>query len=287
VKTFIDRSYIRQTEIQKISGKSRMSVQLQIEGIDVFVEGQGDETIVMIHGWPDTYRLWDEQAACFKTKYRCVRFTLPGFDIDKPRQAYSLAETIRIFKSVIEQVSPDRKVILMLHDWGCVFGYQFAMQNPAMVSAIIGVDVGETSSLKSELSFKAKGMMFSYQVFLALAWRIGGGIGDRMTRWLARAFNCTSEQRYIGSCMNYPYYIRWFKAHGSYDAAVPVAPACPLLFIYGTKKPFMFHSKKWAQQLALQSGSQVLEFRTSHWVMRDQPNQFNQAVDTWLSSTAR
>ena len=38
----------------------------QVDGIDVFVEGDGDESIVMIHGWPDTYRLWDAQAAFFK-----------------------------------------------------------------------------------------------------------------------------------------------------------------------------------------------------------------------------
>ena len=44
----------------------------------------------MIHGWPDTYRLWDAQVAFFKDRYRCVRFTLPGFDIDKPRRAFSV-----------------------------------------------------------------------------------------------------------------------------------------------------------------------------------------------------
>jgi pimeloyl-ACP methyl ester carboxylesterase len=40
-----------------------MSSTLQIDGIDVFVEGEGNETIAMIHGWPDTYRLWDTQVA--------------------------------------------------------------------------------------------------------------------------------------------------------------------------------------------------------------------------------
>jgi len=34
-----------------------MSPTVQIDGIDVFVDGEGSETIVMIHGRPDTYRL--------------------------------------------------------------------------------------------------------------------------------------------------------------------------------------------------------------------------------------
>ena len=32
---------------------------MDIDGIDVRVEGEGAETVVMIHGWPDTLRLWD------------------------------------------------------------------------------------------------------------------------------------------------------------------------------------------------------------------------------------
>src|SRR6185437_7978277 len=111
-----------------------MSPSLQIDGIDVFVEGDGDESIVMIHGWPDTYRLWDAQVAFFRDRYRCVRFTLPGFDIDKPRRAFTLAETLSIVGHIVDRESAGRRVILMLHDWGCAFGYQFAMLDPSRVS---------------------------------------------------------------------------------------------------------------------------------------------------------
>jgi pimeloyl-ACP methyl ester carboxylesterase len=56
-----------------------MSSTLQIDGIDVFVEDEGNETIAMIHGWPDTYRLWDAQVAFFKERYRCVSLHAAGF----------------------------------------------------------------------------------------------------------------------------------------------------------------------------------------------------------------
>src|SRR6478735_2879020 len=42
---------------------------------DLHIEGTGPETIVMIHGWPDTYRLWDKQVEHLKDRYRCIRFT--------------------------------------------------------------------------------------------------------------------------------------------------------------------------------------------------------------------
>ena len=50
-----------------------------IDGVDVHIDGSGVGTLVMVHGWPDTYRLWDEQVAFLQARHRCVRFTLPGF----------------------------------------------------------------------------------------------------------------------------------------------------------------------------------------------------------------
>lgn len=97
---------------------------LDIRGIDVHIEGEGDDTIVMVHGWPDSYRLWDRQVEALKDRFRCVRFTLPGFDPGKPRKAYTLDELTGFLHEVIERVSPGGPVILLLHDWGCAFGYQ-------------------------------------------------------------------------------------------------------------------------------------------------------------------
>ena len=43
-----------------------------------------------------------------------------------------------------------------------------------------------------------------------------------------------------------------------------IAPPCPMLFIYGTKKPFMFHSPQWVEQLARKPDSKVLAMPTGH-----------------------
>jgi pimeloyl-ACP methyl ester carboxylesterase len=113
--------------------RDRMSPTLTIDGIDVHVEGQGDDTVVMIHGWPDTHRVWDAQVEAFKTRFRSVRFTLPGYDVNKPRRPVSLADMTQAIERIVDAVSPDRPVILMLHDWGCFFGYQFYVNHPQRV----------------------------------------------------------------------------------------------------------------------------------------------------------
>jgi pimeloyl-ACP methyl ester carboxylesterase len=257
------------------------------DGIEIHVEGDGAETIVMVHGWPDTYRLWDVQVAFLKSRYRCVRFTLPGFDVTKQRRGFSIDQIAEFLRQVVERVSPGRKVTLLLHDWGCAFGYQFYARFPELVARIVGVDIGDTRGLKHTLSARAKFLMMAYQWWLSLAWFVGGRLGDRMALQMKRWMRSRSDERFIGSCMCYPYYLTWFGGRRSYRPQFRrFAPTCPLLFIYGKRKPFMFHTQAWIDELALRKENRVIAFDTGHWVMLQQPERFNQAVGGWLSATA-
>jgi pimeloyl-ACP methyl ester carboxylesterase len=262
--------------------------QMVVDGVDIYIEGEGPETIVMMHGWPDTYRVWDAQVAELRHRYRCVRFTLPGFDITKPRRSYSLDAMLRVLLHIVNSVNKKEKVILMLHDWGCVFGYEFYMRNKALVSAIIGVDIGDAQSraLSRSRSVGQKLMVSGYQSTLALAWAIGGPIGNMMTRATASVLGVPSPREYISSAMNFPYYILTAGAAGSYHSLVPFVPKVPMLFIYGANKPFMFHSPQWTENLAAKEGCKVVAMETDHWPMVRQPERFNDIVISWLEKPA-
>lgn len=253
--------------------------------VDVLIEGDGAETIVMIHGWPDTRHLWDAQAEYFAKHYRCVRFTLPGYDIDKPRRYMTVTQLTGLFRQIIEQVSPGKPVTLMLHDWGCVLGYEFSMRHPALVSRIVGVDVGNPRSLGQALNRKAKAWVLSYQVSLALLWKLGGPIGDALSRRMARFLGARSEPSRIHAGMGYPYWNTWFGRGNPDNKIQQFKPKCPMLFVYGRRKPVLFHTPQWLDWLQSErSENRVVEFETGHWVMRQQPERFNQVVDQWLQA---
>jgi pimeloyl-ACP methyl ester carboxylesterase len=251
---------------------------------DLHIEGEGAETIVMVHGWPDTYRLWDRQVEALKGRFRCVRFTLPGFDGAGPRKAYEFEELIGLLKDLIERTCPGKKVILMLHDWGCFFGYQFYVRNPQLVSRIVGVDIGDPRSTRTILSRRELRLIATYQIWLALAWAVGGPIGDWMARFMARQLRCPSDLSRVSARMGYPYFMLWFGGRRSYRRQVRrFVPECPMLFVYGRRKRVRFHSPAWAEELAAREGNQVVEFDTGHWVMSEQPDLFNRVVSGWLS----
>lgn len=264
---------------------------LVVDDIDIYIDGPEEEegaesveTIVMIHGWPDTHRLWEPQVAALKHRYRCVRFTLPGFDPAKRRRSYTLDATMRIFLHIINSINRKQPVILLLHDWGCVFGYEFYMRNRALVSKIIGVDIGDANSditLRSR-TFGQRLLLNGYQNLLALGWAMGGVVGRMLTRSMAGVMKAPAPRDTIHSGMNYPYYIITAGSAGSYRALVPFVPRVPMLFIYGVRKPFMFHSPQWTEKLAAKKGSKVVAFNTGHWPMVSQPERFNEVVLNWL-----
>jgi pimeloyl-ACP methyl ester carboxylesterase len=268
-----------------------MTSTLQIDGVEVRVEGEGTHTVLMLHGWPDTLALWDSTVAALYDGYRCARFCLPGYDLNQPPRALSVAAMTKLIHQIADAVSPKQPVTLLLHDWGCFFGYEFAARHPERVERVIGVDIGDTSSgayLKS-LSGKQKAMIAGYQLWLALAWKLGPvwpGLANRMSRRMARAIGCRNPPERIGWQMNYPYAMAWFGAHGGLRGAARVdhllGEDMPALFVYGRRKPFMFHSARWIEQLAQTPGCEVLALETGHWVMAQKPLEFNTCVRAWL-----
>ncbi len=255
-----------------------------LDGIAVEVDGEGDEVVLMIHGWPDTARLWDDQVEALRPDFRCVRLTLPGYDVRGPRRPTSVAAMCEIFLALVERESPDRPVVLLLHDWGCVFGLHFAMVHPERVARVVAMDVGDARSddLRRELTLPAKLMVFGYQSWLALAWRIGGVVGDAMTRWMARLLGAPAAPEEIGACMNYPYDMMWTGSHGGFTDLEAWVPTKPTLFFYGRRKPLQFFSRRWADAIDAREDSRVVGVESGHWLMKEQGEEVNRTLRAWL-----
>ena len=255
---------------------------ITVNGTEVWLQGQGDEVILMLHGWPDTRALWDGTVAALQDRATCARLTLPGFEYGSA--ATSLDDMCQLLRQIVDLISPDQPLTLMLHDWGCIFGYEFAMRHPDRVARVVAVDVGDhnSGSLLREWGLKEKLSVMGYQVWLALAWKLGGNLGTRMTRAMARWLRCPTDPASITQKMNYPYAMQWFSTAGGFKRAAQIQLPMPLLFVYGERKPFMFHSVKWLKKVAANPGSSVQGLPCGHWVMVSKPEAFHARVRQWL-----
>lgn len=258
-----------------------MSNEIKVLNTKVYINGEGEQTIFMIHGWPDTHEVWKHQVSFFKNNFRCVTFTLPGFERGDNRK-YSLEDILFEIDAVINSVCPNEKVILMLHDWGCVFGYEFAMRYPEKIAKMVAIDIGDATSpdFINSLSIPAKLMLFSYQIMLALGYVAKL---DSIQKFMANALKARSNMDNIHAGMGLPYAMKWLGINGGMNNMKPIIPTFPFFYAYGTKKPFLFHSVKWETKIKMNPSNHVQAFNSSHWVMVDKADEFNKAVSEWLT----
>lgn len=106
------------------SAETRRTVRSGEFDIAVFEYGEPSaETIVLVHGWPDTHHLWDAVVPLLAGRFHVVGYDTRGHgESTRTRRAkdFRLDELASDFFAVADAVSPDRPVHVLAHDWGSV-----------------------------------------------------------------------------------------------------------------------------------------------------------------------
>ncbi len=249
-------------------------------------------TLVFIHGWPDDASLWRHQVAELDTDHRCVLLTLPNFGADPVKAGgLNFRELLDMLAATVEAVQPDdTPVTLVTHDWGAYLGYLFEQAYPQKVERIIALDIGghvAPGSLKERL------MIVGYQWMLILLWLLGGinaALGNFLTQWFASRLRVPRRQASVArSRFNYLYFYLWrglLLPWWGQQLLRRYRPQCPVLFIYGRKKPVMFHSQRWLEIVEQAGGRWAGIDGAGHWFMESHSEETNREIRAWLPDQA-
>ena len=101
-------------------------------GVDLAVFEIGDPSappVLLVHGYPDTHRVWDEVAADLAADHHVIRYDVRGAGASghpKRLSGYRLDQLADDLFAVADAVSPDRPVHLAAHDWGSIQAWHAA-----------------------------------------------------------------------------------------------------------------------------------------------------------------
>lgn len=87
----------------------------------------GAPTVVLVHGFPDTSRVWDEVVDLLGPDHRVVTYDVRGAGASTAparRRGYRLEQLADDLVAVADAVSPDAPVHVVGHDWGAIQAFE-------------------------------------------------------------------------------------------------------------------------------------------------------------------
>ncbi len=142
---------------------------------------------------------------------------------------------------------------------------------PKYFNQIISMDVPPYAQLNT---ISQKLYVVAYQLFLVIAFLIGGPIGRIMTQAFAKILKHNPPYvEQINGGRNYPYFyffrnriISLFnKQKGIMYRYVP---SVPVVYLYGKNKPFQFHGERWLNYLKDTPNCEIHGFDAGHWFIK-------------------
>jgi len=121
---------------------SNKPVDLTRNGVQIAYSscGEGDTSLLFVHGWCINKQYWEPQVKDFCPSYKVVTIDLSGFgQSGKNRTEWNFDEYTEDIRAVIEQLSL-KNVILIGHSMSGDIILNVSNKHPDLVAGIVGVD---------------------------------------------------------------------------------------------------------------------------------------------------
>lgn len=113
----------------------------------VAIEGEGP-LVLFVHGFPESWYSWRHQLGpVAQAGYTAAAIDVRGYggsDRPQPVEAYDLETIVADVAGAIEALAPDKRAILVGHDWGAPIVWTTALTRPERVRAVAGLSVPYT-----------------------------------------------------------------------------------------------------------------------------------------------
>lgn len=235
--------------------------------------GEGDNTLVCIHGWASDTTVWRDQIPVFRDRMRMLVIDLPGHGrSDQPADGYSMDVFARSIAAVMDDAGVS-KAVLMGHSNGVPVVRQFWRKYPERTVALVLVEGALLQVMPPEAAQPFLDQFRGPEFKQAASRMVDqlSGIDDELRERVRKLMMGTAQSALVGGM------------EASLDPAIwtddPIGvPTLCLL----AKSPFWSADyEKYVRKLIPGVDYRVLD-GVSHFVMMEVPERFNPIVERFL-----
>jgi pimeloyl-ACP methyl ester carboxylesterase len=103
--------------------------------------GQGDDPVLLLHGWPQHWYEWRHLMPRLADRHRVLALDLRGFGwSDAPRDGYEKENMASDVRAVLDELGLER-VKLVGHDWGGWIGFLLCLRSPERFERFLALSI--------------------------------------------------------------------------------------------------------------------------------------------------
>ena len=264
---------------------------IEANGISLYVEDHGQGVpVLLIHGWPDSARLWRHQIPHLVANgFRVITPDLRGFGrSDRPGEvaAYALRNAVADMTAILDQVGIEAAHVVG-HDWGAAVAWLTAMFSPDRVRTLTVISVPHPLAARTLRQYE----MAWYQLFFQFTGIAEATLQHDDWAWLRTFSRGDGDQDQWIADLSRPgaltASLNWYRANLA--PRMPGPPArlppvtAPTLAIWSAGDHYL-DGERVRNSAALVQGPWRYEEipDASHWVPVDAPDRLNKLLLEWL-----
>jgi pimeloyl-ACP methyl ester carboxylesterase len=265
---------------------------IPVNGTSLYVEDHGSGTpVVLLHGWPDSARLWRHQVPFLAANgFRVITPDQRGLGRSgRPEEvsAYALPNQVADVTAVLDALGIEAAHIVG-HDWGAAVTWLTAMLCPDRIEKVVAISVPH---ILVPVTIRQREMMW-YQLFFQFEGIAEATIQHDDWAWLREFSRGDGDlDQYIADLSRpgaLTASLNWYRANVAPQMpgpplALPPVQA-PTLGIWSTGDHYL-DGERWQQSGSLVQGPFRYEeiAGASHWIPLDAPGRLNELLLDWLS----
>lgn len=261
-------------------------MKININGINYFYKEVGSgETVVLVHGNPDSADSWDDLMPILSQKYHCIAPDLPGFGRSEIAKNFdfSLEGCQNWFSTFLKAIGITNPIHLIVHDVGAFYGITWAIKHPSQVRSLCITNTLFFSDYKwhpwgriwrTPILGELSNLFLSKRLYTNGLRKSSPKLSDA---YLEKGFSMISPKMQktvlkLYRAMSPSVFKDWE------DQYLELTNKKPVLVIWGDNDPYIPLSFGYAERMA--NGQTVHRLaKAGHWVAAEEPKLF---AELWL-----
>ena len=294
-----NRRRLRSTRSVSTLDAKLMEIEVNGATYHVSQHGEGDKTIVLIHGWPDDGNLWRHQIPAFvDAGYRVLAPDLLGFGKSERHPDVQRYTGARLAQDLLSLLNKSRvtRAHLVAHDWGAVVGWEMVAADANRFPSYAALSVGHSGALFDLDHHKLSNMWYFLLAQTKVAPQLFAASDGAFMRFFLASH--PDGDKIVDRMVAEPEYLEAMRrielAHPigevllatlSGELPEPSKIKVPTLALWGSDEELM-----WERQISDSEDFMDAEWRfeklegAGHWLMLDQPERVTAILLDWAES---